>query len=141
MGVGQGRLKQAIALTAETHDVSIEWLPYQLLPDCSLDGEEFRYGSFQSYDEFKQWTKTAPRWKYLCSLGAELGQTYNGKGDGRMPNTILFHAVMKFYADADAALEPRGSMQDRFQAAAFEEYYTHGTGFHANEITSCLKAA
>lgn len=63
------------------------------------------------------------------------------KGDGRLPNTILFHTVMKFYGDLDSALQPRGSMQDRFQAAAFEEYYSHGTGFHANEFDSCLKAA
>lgn len=139
--MGQGRLQQAIDATAETHEVSIEWLPYQLMPNCSLEGEPFTYGSFKSYAEFKEWTKTAPRWNYLCSLAKEFGFVYNGKGDGRMPNTILFHTVMKFYADKDALMQPRGCLQNRFQAAAFEEYYTHGAGFHANATNSYLKAA
>jgi len=78
----------------------------------------------------------------LQGLGDEHGLVFNCKGDGRTPNTLLFHTVMKFFGDRDAAEVPRGSQQDRFQAAAFEEYYTHGTPFHSDDQgASCLKAA
>ena len=126
------RLKEAIACLADSHRVSVEWLPYQFNPDCPVEGRPW-----EGYEQFI----TGPRWQHLVSEGARAGLVFRGKGDGRTANSSLFHACMAFYGSLDATTSPRGSKQDRFQAAAFEGFYMHGDGFHANETQSYVNAA
>ena len=102
--VGLRKLQQASEAANVT--VAIVWKPFLLRPDHPLQGTP-KGGSPES---------RVP--SHLKAAGKAVGIDFTGLTD-TTPNTIDFHAAMKYLLDAKLDQTP-------FQEAAFDAYYTQG---------------
>jgi predicted DsbA family dithiol-disulfide isomerase len=102
--VGLRKLQKASR--ASNIDVEITWKPFLLRPNFPMEGQP------------KGGTPASRVPAHLKAAGKSVGIAFTGLTD-RTPNTIDFHAIMKYLLDAEADQTP-------FQEAVFDAYFTRG---------------
>jgi predicted DsbA family dithiol-disulfide isomerase len=100
-------------------DVDITWKPFMLRPNTPQEGQP------------KGGTPDSRVPAHLKAAGKRVGIVFSGLTD-RTPNTIDFHATMKFLLDKDIDQTP-------FQESVFDAYFTKGNFPDRPEMLKCAQ--
>ncbi len=115
--LGKARLELAIAEVQDEVDVDVNWRPYQLDPDATGTGTDYRshlvekLGGAERLDEIQE---------TLRNYGREIGITFRFEEIKVRANTLDAHRLLHW-----AGIEGR-EIQDRVATALFKAYFEEG---------------
>lgn len=115
--LGKARLELAIAEVQDEVDVDVNWRPYQLDPDATGTGTDYRshlvekLGGAERLDEIQE---------TLRNYGREIGITFRFEDIKVRANTLDAHRLLHW-----AGIEGR-EIQDRVATALFKAYFEEG---------------
>ncbi len=123
--LGKARLELAIAEVQDEVGIDINWRPYQLDPDATADGSDYRshliskLGSAERLDESQD---------LLRQYGKEIGISYNFEAIKVRANTLDAHRLLHW-----ARIEG-GEMQDKVATALFKAHFEDGRNVAEHDV-------
>jgi len=112
--IGYTKLNQAISELNLNSEFGIQWQPFFLNPDMSLEGENiYDYGA-RKYGRTKQ--ESDLNRSNITQLGKEAGFAFNFTDNTRVVNTRDAHTLLDYLHGT--------VLQTRFKARLFEAYFT-----------------
>lgn len=123
--LGKARLELAIAEVQDEVGVEINWRPYQLDPDATSEGSDYRehlitkFGSAERLDQMQD---------TLRQQGAEIGITYRFDEIKVRANTLDAHRLLHW-----ARIESQ-EIQDRAATALFKAHFEEGLNVADHEV-------
>lgn len=119
--VGLMRLKRALALRPE-RSVELHWLPFELNPALSSDGEDRAQYLQQRFGNADRFADAQQR---LREIGATLGIDFRFDLQRRMPNTRRSHMLIA-WAGGIAAATADADAQTRVKSGILHAYFSSG---------------
>jgi predicted DsbA family dithiol-disulfide isomerase len=128
--VGRARLQQALEQRPAL-DVTLRWRPFQLQPNMSPDGRDFRS---VLANKFGGWEQAQQMFERIRTLGEEEGLEFNFDAIEVAPNTADAHRLVLWADEQDAG--------DAMATALFRTYFTEGRNVSATDVlVDCAVAA
>jgi predicted DsbA family dithiol-disulfide isomerase len=113
--VGKRRLEKAIAAVAGSHEVVVQWHPYELNPDMPSEGMERRAYRTAKFGSLERSLELDAK---LAAVGAGEGITFHFDRIERTPNTFDAHRLIRLAGEQ--------GVQDAVVEALFRAYFTDG---------------